>query len=84
MVQYWDKNVGLHFNKEKDLQIANAVIEIFRNSDRIDVFNKKAIYLYIRDIAGCQTQSITKICHRMRETQYKILEEYLNSGTITI
>lgn len=82
MVEYWDKNVGSLFNKERDLQIANAVIEIFRNSDRIDVFNKKAIYLYIRDIAGCQTQHITKVINKMKGKQQEIFEEYLSKGFI--
>lgn len=84
MVEYWDKNVGKHFTKERDLKIANAVIEIFRNSDRIDVFNKKALYLYIREIADCQTQHITKVINRMAKPQSDIKSEYLNRGTIVI
>jgi hypothetical protein len=84
MVEYWDKNVGDHFTKDRDLDIANAVIEIFRNSDRIDVFNKKALYLYIREIAGCQTQHITKVINRMKEQQKAIFEEYLSKGSINI
>lgn len=82
MVEYWDKNIHKMFTKEKDLKIAHAVIEIFRNSDRIDVYNKKALYLYIREIADCQTQKITKVINKMKATQKTIAEEYLNSGTI--
>jgi hypothetical protein len=82
MVEYWDKNVGTYFNKDRDLEIANAVIEIFRNADRIDVFNKKALYLYIREIADCQTQHITKVINRMKDAQKSILEEYLSKGYI--
>jgi len=83
MVDYWDKNVHKMFTKEKDLKIAHAVIEIFRNADRIDVFNKKALYLYIREIADCQTQKITKVINKMKATQQNIAEEYLNRGTIS-
>ena len=82
MVDYWDKNVQKMFNKEKDLKIAYAVIEIFRNADRIDVYNKKALYLYIREIANCQTQKITKVINKMKAAQRDITEEYLNYGTI--
>lgn len=82
MVKFWDKNVGKYFNKERDLQIANGVIEIFRNAERIDVFNKKALYLYIREIADCQTQHITKVINRMKDAQALILEEYLTTGSI--
>jgi hypothetical protein len=84
MVEYWDKNVGKHFTKDRDLKIANAVIEIFRNSDRIDVFNKKALYLYIREIADCQTQHITKVINKMAGPQSHIKSEYLNRGTIAV
>jgi hypothetical protein len=82
MVDYWDKNVGRFFTKERDLRIANAVIEIFRNADRIDVFNKKALYLYIREIANCQTQHITKVINRMMTPQDTIRKEYLTTGNI--
>jgi hypothetical protein len=83
MVEYWDKNVGKFFNKDRDLKIANAVIEIFRNADRIDVFNKKALYLYIREIADCQTQHITKVINKLQEPQCRIRDEYYNTGKIT-
>jgi len=82
MVNYWDENVHKYFNKERDLQIANAVIEIFRNSGRIDVFNKKALYLYIRDIAGCQTQHITKVINKMKMAQKEIANQYFSNGII--
>jgi hypothetical protein len=84
MVEYWDKNVGKHFTKERDLKIANAVVEIFRNADRIDVFNKKALYLYIREIADCQTQHITKVINKMTGPQSVIKTEYLNRGTVAL
>ena len=83
MVEYWDKNIGKLFTKDRDLKIANAVVEIFRNADRIDVYNKKALYLYIREIADCQTQNITKVINKMKSTQRNISEEYLNRGNIT-
>lgn len=83
MVDFWDTNVTKYFNKDRDIKIANAVVEIFRNSDRIDVFNKKALYLYIREIADCQTQHITKVINRMKYAQKNISNEYQDHGTVT-
>ena len=83
MVEFWDTNVTKYFTKERDINIANAVVEIFRNADRIDVFNKKALYLYIREIADCQTQHITKIINKMKYTQRILSNEYRESGTVT-
>jgi hypothetical protein len=82
MVSYWEKNVNKIFTKQRDINIANAVIELFRNSDRIDAFNKKALYLYIREISSCKTQQITKVINRMKNYQNNITKSYVNNGIL--
>jgi hypothetical protein len=82
MIKYWDSNIKNIFHKPKDLKIAQAVIELFRNSDRLDFFNKKALYLYIREISSCKTQQITKIINKMKEYQSKITNDYIEEGII--
>ena len=67
MIEYWDNNIERIFKKENELQIAYAVMEIFRNSDRIENFNKKALYLYIREMTNCKTQNITKVVNKMKD-----------------
>ena len=47
------------------------------------MFNKKALYLYIREISDCKTQHITKVINKMKSYQSEIRNEYLNSGNIT-
>ncbi len=82
MVSYWEKNVNKIFTKQRDINIANAVIELFRNSDRIDAFNKKALYLYIREISSCKTQQITKVINRMKNYQNNITKSYVDNGKL--
>jgi hypothetical protein len=82
MIEYWEKNVGRIFTKQKDLNIANAVIELFRNSERIDAFNKKALYLYIREISSCKTQQITKVINKMKQYQTNITKCYVSNGIL--
>lgn len=82
MILFWENNVGKIFTKQRDLDIANAVIELFRNSDRIDAFNKKALYLYIREISSCKTQQITKVINKMKQYQSNISHSYMNLGSI--
>jgi hypothetical protein len=82
MVRYWDNNIKSIFTKERDLSIAQAVIELFRNSDKIDIFNKKALYLYIREISNCHTQQITKVINKLKPHQNRIRKEYIETGSI--
>lgn len=82
VIDFWEKNVNKIFTKQRDLDIANAVVELFRNSERIDAFNKKALYLYIREIASCKTQQITKVINRMKQYHDTIQKSYIEHGSI--
>lgn len=82
MIEYWEKNINKVFTKKRDLGIANAVIELFRNGNRIDCFNKKSLYLYIREISSCKTQQITKVINRMKHYQSIITKAYMNRGNL--
>lgn len=84
MIQYWDTHIERVFKKQNELQIAYAVLEIFRNSDRIENFNKKALYLYIREMTNCKTQNITKVVNKMKDMQKRIQIEYNETGYIKI
>lgn len=80
LVEYWEKNVTKIFTKSKDLNIAYAVIELLRNCERIENFNKKTLYLYIRELSNCKTQQITKIINKMKNYQNVIYQNYQNKG----
>lgn len=82
LVKYWDLHINTLFPKKRDQNIAGAVIDMFRYSDRLEMFNKKALYLCIREHSGCHTQHITKIINRMLFTYKMLRKEYLNTGLI--
>jgi hypothetical protein len=84
MVKYWEENVTKLFTKKRDLDIAYGIIHLFKNQDRIDLFNKKYLYLCIREISGCKTQQITKVINKMKHSQTAITKEYFKHGKITI
>ena len=79
-VEYCTQNIYELFPKENDAKIADAILELFRKRDNIDVFNKKALYIYIREIIDVKTPKITKIADKL----YDIFKEhyffYLENG----
>ena len=83
MLKYWDDNLTKVFTKKRDIQIADAVLELFRRSQYIENFNKKHLYLLIREMTDCKTHYITKVVSVMKEHQKKMLNEYLDYGTVT-
>jgi hypothetical protein len=80
MLEYWDKNLTRVFIKKRDIQIADAVLELFRRSEYIENFNKKHLYLLIREMTDCKTHYITKVVNVMKEHQKKMLNDYLERG----
>ena len=82
MVNYWECNITKIFNKQKDLNIAYAVIELFRNCERIENFNKKTLYLYIRELSNCKTQQITKVINKMKSYQNIVMRNYSHRGKL--
>lgn len=82
MLEYWEKNLTRVFTKKRDIQIADAVLELFRRSQYIENFNKKHLYLLIREMTDCKTHYITKVVNEMKQHQIKMLNDYLDKGKI--
>ena len=74
-VNVW-QNLKLKTNEEK---VLNAVITLMENIEQIEIFNKKAIYLYMREITGLNTKQIVSALNKMRE-RYKIFKKKWNEG----
>ena len=74
------ERIYIIFPKGNDAQIADAILELFRKRENIDVFNKKALYIYIREMVDVKTPKITKIANVL----YKIFKDkyliYLERG----
>jgi hypothetical protein len=79
---YWDENIERYYPKKRDRQLAEAVLELFRKRDRIELFNKKALYVYIREMTDASTQQITKVVKQMKTGYKSMLSDYLESGYI--
>lgn len=84
MLDFWDKKLNTIFDKKRDIQIADAILELFRRVDYIENFNKKSLYLLIREMTGHKTHYITKVISIMKVHQDRILEEFLNTGDVEI
>jgi hypothetical protein len=82
MLEFWEKNLTVIFTKKRDIQIADAVLELFRRSQYIENFNKKHLYLLIREMTDCKTHYITKVVNEMKQHQVKMLNDYLENGKI--
>lgn len=83
LIQYWDFNLTKIFKKKKDIEIANAVVELLRRSNTIENFNKKALYLLIREMTNHKTVHITKVINKMKVHVLQQMKEYRKTGHLS-
>jgi hypothetical protein len=68
--------------KPNEQKVLNAVVTLMENIDQIEIFNKKAVYLYMREITGLNTKQIVSALNKMRE-RYRTFKKKWNEGEIT-
>jgi len=48
-IRYIDTHLYTLFPKSQDAKTADAIMELFRKRETLEIFNKKALYIYIRE-----------------------------------
>ncbi len=61
-IDSWD-SVAMRPNEKK---VYEAIKTLLTNADKLEIFNKKAIYLYLREITGLNTKQIVAQLSKMR------------------
>lgn len=81
-LRYWEDNLTSIFTKRRDIQIADAILELLRRAHHIEDFNKKHLYILIREMTGVKTHYITKVVNTMKSYQKKIMNDFFEHGEI--
>ncbi len=81
-LEYCTENIYTLFPKKKDAQVADSILEIFRKREGLDIFNKKALYFYVREMIDVKTPHITKIAGRLGDLWKKGYIFYLENGYV--
>ncbi len=67
--------------KENDLKVYQAIQVLFESREDIEIFNKKAIYLYLREISGLNTKQIVNSLKKFRK-RYSTFKVEWESGDL--
>ena len=81
-VEYWDNNLTTVFKRKQDMDVANAVLYLMEHRENIDNFNKKALYIMIREMTDSNTQHITRVVNVMKKHHFNLQKNYLTTGSI--
>lgn len=67
-IEYCYDNLNFIFSNPTDIHVADSILHIFETRENIEDFNKKALYILIRERTGLETTNITrviKVLHRI-------------------
>ena len=77
-VESWDNQEKM---KENEKKVLAAVQILMESCEDIEIFNKKAIYLYLREITGLNTKQVVNNLNKMR-IKYRSFKVKWNSGDL--
>ena len=81
-VNVMEKNLPLFFSKQRDIQVADSILYLFKTRDNIENYNKKAIYILVRERTGVNSQYITSVINKIKAIYTKMYMEYQNGVNI--
>jgi len=83
-IRYVDTHIFTLFPKTQDAKTADAILELFRKRETLEIFNKKALYIYIREITDASTPHITKVTKKLDTLRTRLFNDYYQHGYIKI
>jgi len=76
------KNITTIFSRESDRKVADAVLTLFRTRHDLEMFKKKALYIYVREMTECETPTLTRVISLLKKEFYNIYKSYQDAGFI--
>jgi hypothetical protein len=84
LTEYIDKHMFTMFKKEHDRKVCDAINILFKRRENLEIFNKKALYIYIREMTGVETPVITKVTKVLKKLYKKLYIEYTETGYVKV
>ena len=72
------------FPDTRDMEVANALLTVFKSRRDLQLFKKKDIYIYVREITGCDTPYLTKVVTTLKKSFYEKYKALVREGLLDL
>jgi hypothetical protein len=83
-IAYCYDNLNYIFSNPIDIHVADSVLHIFETRQNIENFNKKALYIFIRERTGLETTNITRVIKVLKQIYEEKFLEYERTDFIKL
>ena len=84
LTEYIDKHMFTIFKKDKDRKVCDAINILFKRRENLEIFNKKALYIYIREMTDVDTPIITKVTKKLKTIYKTLYNEFNETGYVRV
>lgn len=83
-IDYCYENLNYIFNNPTDIHVADSILHIFETRENIENFNKKALYIFIRERTGLETTNITRVIKTLKQIYVDKFKEYEQTNFVKL
>ena len=83
-VDFCFENLNYIFSNSTDIHVADSVLHIFETRENIAEFNKKALYILIRERSGLETTNITRVVKVLKQIYDDKFKQYEQTNFIKL
>ena len=83
-INYCYANLNYIFTNQTDIHVADSLLHIFESRETIEDFNKKALYIFIRERTGLVTTNITRVVKVLKDIYEVNFKEYERNNFINL
>ena len=83
-IEHCYDNLNSIFNNPTDIHVADSVLHIFETRENIEDFNKKALYIFIRERTGLETTNITRVIKVLKQIYEEKFLEYERTNFVNL
>jgi len=78
-VEYCYDNLNYIFTNSTDIHVADSVLHLFEQRVNIEEYNKKALYILVRERTGLPTTNVTRVVKTLKNLYESKFQEYANN-----
>tara|TARA_A100001201_G_scaffold137903_1_gene128260 strand:- start:588 stop:1376 length:789 start_codon:yes stop_codon:yes gene_type:complete len=68
------------FETTRDINIAYSILDVFQSRVSVEIFNKKALYIMIREITDAKTEHITRVINVIKKDFNREYSDFLQKN----
>lgn len=77
-----EENIDIYFSTDEEKKVALAVLTVFRSRKEVPILKKRAFYIYVREITGCETVYLSKVLSKLKNLFYSKYKKYVQEGYV--